>query len=139
LDKKDDAAVESRIESGKITVKNGQMKKSLVVAFSAISVALLVAVITLSVLLAQSHGKLESSKSNICTTRACIKASNLILSNIDPSVDPCEDFNEFSCGQFKKRRIPSDATSTDVFSDLRAALSLAVAGKKRINFFKKRS
>ena len=52
---------------------------------------------------------------------------------MNASADPCEDFNEFSCGMFKKRRIPNDATSTDVFSDLRVALSLAVAGNKKIN------
>ena len=38
-------------------------------------------------------------------------------------------FDKFACGNFvKKRRIPSDATSTDTFSDLRTALSQAVAG-----------
>ena len=119
------------------------------IALSAISVGLLVAVITLGVLLGQSKTPTDNSNTNsnnnnnnnnnkndknnsqvakTCTTRACINAASLILNNIDQSVDPCEDFNEFSCGQFKKRRIPSDATSMDIFSDLRVALSLAVAG-----------
>ena len=110
---------------------------------------LLVAVITLGVLLGQSNSPTDNSNTNnnnnnnnsqivkTCTTRACINAAGLILNNIDQSVDPCEDFNEFSCGQFKKRRIPSDATSTDIFSDLRVALSLAVAGKLNIKIIMK--
>jgi len=45
-------------------------------------------------------------------------------------------FDKFACGNFvKKRRIPSDATSTDAFSDLRTALSQAVAGKVEKKFF----
>ena len=45
-------------------------------------------------------------------------------------------FDKFACGNFvKKRRIPSDATSTDTFSDLRTALSQAVAGKVEKNSF----
>ena len=89
---------------------------------------MLVAVITLGALLGQSNNNKNNTTPKTCTSKACLKAANLILNNIDTNVDPCEDFYEFSCGQFKKRRIPSDATSTDVFSDLRTALSLAVAG-----------
>lgn len=112
--------------------------KSLLIVVSIVSVGLLAATIALGVLLGQANNDKTTNtpsilttpsptQPKICTTKACISAANLILNNINTKVDPCEDFNEFSCGMFQKRRIPSDATSTDVFSDLRVALSLAVA------------
>lgn len=56
------------------------------------------------------------------------------MSNIDTKQDPCVDFNQFSCGNFiKTRRIPSDASSTDTFTDLRANLANALSGEKIIN------
>lgn len=51
----------------------------------------------------------ESVKSNLhvckengkfCTTPGCIHAASRILSKMDSSVDPCDDFYQFSCGQF---------------------------------------
>lgn len=100
-------------------------KVFLVIALGLISVALLAAVITLSILLADANTK---NKDTTCFSKSCIKAANNILTNIDESVDPCEDFNEFSCGSFiRNKRIPDDATSEDTFSALRINLANQVA------------
>lgn len=39
-------------------------------------------------------------KDNICQSEGCHQAAEQILNNMDRNVDPCEDFYQFSCGNF---------------------------------------
>ena len=43
-------------------------------------------------------GESNSNNSDTCQTESCVKLTAQILTGLDPSVDPCEDFYEFSCG-----------------------------------------
>ena len=44
---------------------------------------------------------LSSLKSHgTCFTKDCISASHRLFKHMDFSVDPCEDFNKFACGNF---------------------------------------
>ena len=45
------------------------------------------------------------SMNQTCLTKECIESSFNLLSNIDFSVDPCEDFYKFSCGEYMKKAI----------------------------------
>eukprot|EP00833_Pecoramyces_ruminatium_P014232 jgi/Orpsp1_1/1188264/evm.model.d7180000063523.1 len=40
----------------------------------------------------------EPIDTNECTSKECIEISKRILSNLDTSINPCDDFYEFSCG-----------------------------------------
>ncbi|KFM67068.1 Endothelin-converting enzyme 1, partial [Stegodyphus mimosarum] len=48
---------------------------------------------------------------NICRSKDCIIATDFILSLMDESVDPCEDFYAFSCGGWRSRFTINDTYS----------------------------
>lgn len=55
----------------------------------------------------------------ICLTKTCIDTASKILSRIDESVDPCEDFYEFSCAKFLKETvIPDDKAAVNSFNTI---------------------
>ena len=52
-------------------------------------------------------------------TPGCVKASAEIISNMDHTADPCDDFYQFACGGFiEKTVIPDDRTRMSSFSVL---------------------
>lgn len=62
----------------------------------------------------------EQSKSKeICETVGCLKAALQVMSYLNESVDPCENFYEFACGTFLKNTIiPQDEDAVDAYSDI---------------------
>ena len=60
--------------------------------------------------------------SKYCFTPECIAASNNLFQWMYQEVDPCEDFNEFACGNFIKTSIiPDDKkrwTASDPLEDI---------------------
>jgi len=49
------------------------------------------------------------NQDQVCMTRQCIAASHRIFESMNLEADPCEDFEEFACGGWKKNHdIPDD-------------------------------
>ncbi|CAF0711920.1 unnamed protein product [Brachionus calyciflorus] len=108
-----------------IQKSNANMKKILII-ISVFTFALVIIVAVLSILLNVSNQK--TIEKNVCTSKSCIKAASLILKNIDETVDPCEDFYQFSCGMFdKNNRIPDDQPKIDELSILRDKVAYSIA------------
>lgn len=54
---------------------------------------------------------------DVCLTPGCVHAASKMLEQIDEEFEPCDDFYEFSCGQYiLNTMIPDDKVSVNAFS-----------------------
>ncbi|KAI3661763.1 hypothetical protein MP638_003771 [Amoeboaphelidium occidentale] len=57
---------------------------------------------------------------DVCTSKGCIRSSARIMSMLNEKVSPCDDFYEFSCGNFMKYNdVPTGETKIDAFTEMR--------------------
>ncbi|XP_056869200.1 phosphate-regulating neutral endopeptidase PHEX [Takifugu flavidus] len=67
----------------------------------------------------------KSSQEEFCLSPECIEAAGSILSKIDRSVDPCDDFYTFACGRWiKENPIPEDFSSYGIYPWLRQEVDI---------------
>ena len=67
----------------------------------------------------QSTEKQCEPTEKICMTKECIETSNRLFQNMDKTADPCEDFNQFACGNFIANNvIPEDKGRISAFTPL---------------------
>ncbi|CAH1772547.1 unnamed protein product [Owenia fusiformis] len=72
--------------------------------FAILLLALTLIVVILAIILATKHDKIQqlTSKKEYCLTPACITAASALVNSMDRSVDPCEDFYQYTCGGWIK-------------------------------------
>lgn len=59
----------------------------------------------------------DNKKEEVCLTPGCVHAASKMLEQMDQTVEPCDDFYEFACGQYVEDTIiPDDKVSVNAFS-----------------------
>ncbi|XP_035795572.1 neprilysin-2-like isoform X1 [Anopheles albimanus] len=63
------------------------------------------------------NGVGDKNTDNICLTPGCIHSASKALEQMDPDVEPCDDFYNYACGKFVKETvIPDEKVSVNTFS-----------------------
>ncbi|XP_034115606.1 neprilysin-2-like [Drosophila albomicans] len=56
---------------------------------------------------------------SVCNTKECRDTASVVLSKINPQINPCDNFYEFTCGTYiDKMIIPEDKTNINTFTDI---------------------
>ncbi|EDV44465.1 uncharacterized protein Dana_GF20372 [Drosophila ananassae] len=67
----------------------------------------------------QRPGQEGSPEGSICMTQECVRTAASLLSAMDLTADPCEDFFQYACGTWNKvHPIPEDRSSISTFEVL---------------------
>ena len=52
---------------------------------------------------------------NLCLSEECILAASTVLSSLDRTADPCEDFYQFACGGWIQKSVSSNTDRFEFF------------------------
>lgn len=78
----------------------------------------------LAVIIISISVRCQTDKNEFCVTKACELEAENIRSKLDETIDPCDDFYLFACGDFVHNTIiPDDKSAVDVTSLLQDSLN----------------
>lgn len=70
------------------------------------------------------YSNINHTIAEMCLTPDCIHSASSIMEKIDTSINPCDDFYDFACGNFiKTTNIPDDKSSVNMFSVIEDTLA----------------
>lgn len=91
------------------------------------SLAATMAVTSLLFTIASIGGGNNENALHVCVTDGCVKSAASVLSNMDKTVNPCDDFYEFACGKFVRETVVDvDKTSRTTYNMVSDSVSCKV-------------
>ncbi|CAG0882385.1 unnamed protein product, partial [Darwinula stevensoni] len=73
--------------------------------------------------------QVEGAGPDVCLTSECVKTAASLLSAMDPTADPCDDFFQYACGTWNRQHvIPEDRSSISTFEVMSDKLQIVLKG-----------
>ena len=130
LKMEDDALLETSPKFDSYRGRQRKGKQNLLILVLIVFVLFFVATtITLAAILGyrENDRNSESSSGNTCTSPTCIDAASFLRKAMDTSVNPCEDFYKYSCGNWEETNvIPEGFGVWSTFGQLGESNSVAL-------------
>ncbi|XP_015789311.1 neprilysin-1-like isoform X1 [Tetranychus urticae] len=104
---------------------NPERKMSILIWIGTFFSLLIVLLFVISFSLYCDPAKSSFNPNSICLTSECVKTASSLLSAMDITAEPCNDFFQYACGNWNKKHIiPEDRSSISTFEVLAENLQL---------------
>ncbi|CAD5115570.1 DgyrCDS4532 [Dimorphilus gyrociliatus] len=73
----------------------------------------------------------EGRRQELCEDESCLKSSVYITSKANFSVDPCENFYNYACGKFEKKKAFGDQVDDEILAEVNQRLRKVIENPKQ--------
>ena len=105
--KGDEVSFKVQQSASKTATRRSTLTVALVVTALIVVVGIVLIAIAVAVGITLSEDDSDTDSESVCLTAECEELSALVVSGIDENIDPCEDFYNFTCGNWVESNFDS--------------------------------